>query len=437
MSRDPLAELAESRRREGYGPLAVGLALAIALHLLLLPTFTWVLGDSGHGKQLKNNRAGYVQLSRADWEKNKRIQIDVKGVDPKKRDDEKKKKKDDDEEVEAPGQVVTLPRPKKEERPDLADYAAEYDQKTDRETRSRDQRQHAPAVANRLVQGLPGESLFAEKHDGQSTASTSDRSAGPDGRGRSKAGDSGTDPDDGAGTRMYALEIPKQAAREKLELKFDKDGIFENRSRIPELPGQGDEARVAIGPQKMDAARKPGNGTTGNNAGQGLRGGGNGTEGLPSLAQLTPSSDKLASLAGAPANDYLPEVEVDAETRLNAWRWKHATFFNRVADAIRREWQGGEVLQQNDPVGQVYGFEERMTVVQVTLDRSGNVLDVNVSSPSGANPLDDEAVRAFKEAGPFSNPPPQLFKGGDRFTFSFGFNVSYNRSNFDLKWRPD
>jgi TonB family protein len=168
-----------------------------------------------------------------------------------------------------------------------------------------------------------------------------------------------------------------------------------------------------------------------------MRGGGNGTPGLPSLAELTPTPQNLARLSGAPANDYLPDVEVDAETKLNAWRWKHATFFNRIHEKVSREWHAGEVLSHNEPTGAVYGFEDRMTVLQVTLDRTGNIIDINVQNPSGAYVLDDEAVRAFKHAGPFLNPPPQLFKKGDRFTFLFGFNVSYNRSNFDLNWRPD
>jgi TonB family protein len=188
--------------------------------------------------------------------------------------------------------------------------------------------------------------------------------------------------------------------------------------------------------QPSDYARKDGGGL-GDQAGQGRRGGGSGTAGLPNLAQLTPSVSQLQRLAGAPANDYLPEVEIDAETRLNAWRWKHATFFMRIHEAIRREWQGGEVLGKTDPSGHMYGFEERMTVLRVTLDRDGNVLTVAVAEPSGAFALDDEAVRAFKSAGPFVNPPIALFKGQESFTFQFGFNVSYNRTNFDLNWRPN
>ena len=55
----------------------------------------------------------------------------------------------------------------------------------------------------------------------------------------------------------------------------------------------------------------------------------------------------FAKLAGAPSNDYLPDVEVDAETKLNAWRWKHATFFNRIHEKVSREWHAGDVLSKD------------------------------------------------------------------------------------------
>ncbi len=417
-----------------YGGFAVGLLVAIAVHAIFLTFLGAFIGGGGgqkhkHGVQL-------VRLSRSDWDKNRRIELKIKDARPAGDKDKKKDKKDDD--VTPPGKVVSLPPPDKEERPDTADFASEWNQKVAHETRSRDQMQDAPAITRRLERGALGASeLPRSKADTTSSAPTESEASGPKGAGRALTGDSGTDATDGRGVRMFALEIPKQAAREPLQLKMDIGGVLKNRSAIPEVPGNGDTARLAMGNRPADEAHRTGSGSVGDEAGQGLQGGGNGTHGLPSLADLTPSTTHLARLAGAPANDWLPEVEVDAETRLNAWRWKHATFFNRVADKIRREWQGGQVLSKNDPAGSVYGFEDRMTVVQVTLDRDGKVLDINVEEPSGAVVLDDEAVRAFKDAGPFQNPPSQLFEGNDRFTFLFGFNVSYNRTNFDLDWRPN
>lgn len=420
-------------REPGWHGLLVGLLAALALHALMLPSLGWFL-ESGARAKTEKGGAQLVRLSRATWEQNKRVTLDVKAAAPVPPPEARPEKKPEDDDTRAPGQIVSLPPPEKEERPDTADYASEWNQKVAHETRSRDQRQHAPAITRRLLQGAAGTAALSSAPRPGETALES-VPGGPQGPGRAERGDSGTDADDGAGQRMFALEIPRQAAQEPLQLRIDLDGILRNRTAVPELPGHGDQARVAMGPTPADVAHRPGTGSEGDRMGQGTRGGA-GAPGLPGLDQLTPTPEALARLAGAPANDYLPEVEVDAETRLNAWRWRYATFFNRVADRIRREWEGGKVLAQSDPTGHVYGFEARMTVVQVTLDKSGNVVDVAVAEQSGALALDDEAVRAFKEAGPFPNPPPQLFKGDERFTFSFGFNVSYDRANFDLRWRP-
>jgi TonB family protein len=421
------------RRREGLTGLAVGFVLALALHALIVPALGVFARLRGEGAARRLG-AQVVTLAKEQAKKNRRIQLDVREA-PMPSLEKKERKKEEDDEAEAPGQVVALPPPEKQQKPKVADYASEWEQSTDHETRSRDQRQVAPSITRQLQQGAPGATADLRAAQPRTAAPLGSVTQGPVGPGRSSTGDSGADTSDGRGQRMFALEIPRQAAREQLKLRVDADGTLKNHEAVPEIPGNGETARISVGAAPMDLARKAGN--SGDETGQGLRGGGDGTAGLPSLEQLTPSPSQLARLSGAPMNDYLPEVEVDAETRLNAWRWKHATFFNRIADAIRREWQGGQVLAKDDPAGHVYGFEDRMTVLQVTLDRGGNVVDVNVAEPSGAVVLDDEAVRAFKEAGPFANPPSQLFKGNERFTFLFGFNVSYNRTNFDLDWRPD
>lgn len=422
-----------SPREEGWRGLLVGLLGALAVHAVLLPALALIVQGSDD-RSKEQGGAQLVRLAKDAWEQNRRITLDVTEAARTPPADKHDKKKEE-EDTNAPGQIVSLPPPEKEERPDTADYASEWNQKVAHETRSRDQRQHAPAITRRLAEGAVGVAVAGEaKKPGE--AALESVPGGPTGPGRAERGDSGTDATDGAGQRMFALELPRQAAQEPLRLRIDLDGILHNRTAVPEVPGAGDSARLAMGPIPADVTHRSGTGSEGADAGQGMRGGA-GATGLPGLDALTPSPEQLARLSGAPANDYLPEVEVDAETRLNAWRWRYATFFNRVADRIRREWEGGQVLSKSDPTGQVFGFEARMTVVQVTLDRQGNVLDVAVQEQSGAVALDDEAVRTFKDAGPFPNPPAQLFKSEDRFTFTFGFNVSYDRSNIDLRWRPD
>jgi TonB family protein len=437
VARGGVATILLARRRDGFFGLAFGFVVAVLLHVLLVPAVD-VFGQVRERDPAGRRRTGQLLLLARAPEASRRVELEIKSP-PELPEKEKEKAPEDDD--KAPGQVVSLPPPEKEERPDAADYASEWDQRAAHETRSRDQRQHAQAVTRELQEGrlakvMPAPSSKTPADPVPTPPAPPREASGPAGPGRVTAGDSGTDETDGSGERMFSLEIPRQAAREPLRLRMDAEGLFKNREAVPEIRGNGENARVALGNTPADHARRQGSGGSGADTGQGLLGGGNNTLGLPSLDQLTPSPSELARMSGAPANDFLPEVEVDAETRLNAWRWKHATFFNRIADAIRREWQGGHVLSSNDPAGRVYGFEDRMTVLQVTLDRSGKVVDVNVASASGAIVLDDEAVRAFKEAGPFTNPPAQLFKGRDNFTFLFGFNVSYNRTNIDLNWRP-
>lgn len=429
-----------ARRREGVTGLLLGLVVALLLHALLLPAVGVLLKDEAPRHHERGSGAQLVRLSPAAFDKNRRVEIRIRDAADEERARAERERREE-EEARAPGQVVSLPPPEREERPEQADYASEWDQRAERETRSRDQRAHAPSVTRGLSAGLATKLEHRPSTVPSSPMEGRDREirdgSGPEGPGRATSGDSGTDTTDGQGERMFALEIPRQAAREPLKLRLDPDGLLQNRTAIPEVAGNGDTARVAMGNRPADAARRSGSGGSGFESGQGLVGGGNGTAGLPTLERLTPAAAEILRVAGAPANDWLPEVEVDAETRLNAWRWKHATFFNRIADAIRREWQGGEVLSSNDPAGNVYGFSERVTVLQVTLDRAGHVVEVNVAEPSGAVVLDDEAIRAFKQAAPFANPPSQLFQHGERFTFLFGFNVSYNRTNFDLMWRPN
>jgi TonB family protein len=146
-------------------------------------------------------------------------------------------------------------------------------------------------------------------------------------------------------------------------------------------------------------------------------------------------SDKALSKAiGAPFPDYLENVPEGEKTLLNTKRWRFASFFNRVKRAVAQQWHPGRVYRQHDPTGNVYGFRSRLTVLKVTLDSKGAIKKVTLRKPCGLGFLDDEAVRAFKAAGPFPNPPRRLVdKETGLITFSFGFLFEITRGpNFRI-----
>jgi TonB family protein len=67
----------------------------------------------------------------------------------------------------------------------------------------------------------------------------------------------------------------------------------------------------------------------------------------------------------------------------------------------------------------------------VSLSPKGDLAKIVVTSPSGVRELDDEAVRAFRAAAPFPNPPDGLLKGElITFEFSFHFEIGGARTSW-------
>lgn len=171
------------------------------------------------------------------------------------------------------------------------------------------------------------------------------------------------------------------------------------------------------------------------------------TNGLLAKKDDKPDSPKSALMptwkdagfeGGAPSNDYLRNVQEDTETKLNTAEWNHAPFFNRVKQAISRRWNPNRAIKRNDPQGTTLGHKQRFTQVLASIDREGKLVAIKVLRESGSYFLDDEAMRAFKEAAPFSNPPKALFARRDTFEFPFGFMLTYDKGfKFDLDWRPN
>jgi TonB family protein len=100
-----------------------------------------------------------------------------------------------------------------------------------------------------------------------------------------------------------------------------------------------------------------------------------------------------------------------------------ATFFNRMKRRVHQNWDPVSVWARHDPTGQVYGFKTRVTRVRVTLNPAGDLTKIIVSRSSGVDLLDDEAVRAFRAAQPFPNPPGGLVDASGNITFQFGFHL--------------
>jgi TonB family protein len=324
---------------------------------------------------------------------------DERTLEEKRREEAEKK----EEEAKDPhGQVVDIAKPLVEERPDKADYVSEYDSKVEKQTKGPSGRDRA---------GAPKAPPLA----GEESPAPSEKAAAPplpEGRPDARPGRPGP-------LAMRELERPAGTRGTR------GAGGAEPRAADGELvpPGQRatgerDPARRASGPS--------GEGGTG------------GVPGLPrsdsstGRPNLTASRDMLerAIGRGAGSMDYLKDVDDGESTALNSKKWKHAPFFNRVKRAVANEWHPEVVYVRHDPTGNVYGVKDRVTVLRVHLLPDGKLAAWTVLQSSGVDFLDDEAIDAFRKAGPFPNPPRDLVEtdGQIHFNFAFIFELSGHTS---------
>ena len=272
-------------------------------------------------------------------------------------------------------QIVTIPAPRKEERPREARFLSEYDSKVKKETQARNKR-----VAPRVAAAYNPEPRPVSPPTPQT-------------------------PPKGQDTRKTHKDVEKQLQPTRNALRMrstssSKDARYEaNKGR--------DEKKSEKKPPAKQGSEKS----------RQLK-----------LSDLKLSDKQLSKAIGAPFPDHLGSVPEGKKTLLNTKRWKFSSFFNRVKRAVAQQWKPGRVYRRHDPTGNIYGFRSRLTVLKVTLDSEGNIKKVLIKKPCGLGFLDDEAVRAFKAAGPFPNPPSRLIdKKTQKIVFSFGFMFEITR----------
>lgn len=285
---------------------------------------------------------------------------------------EEERRKKEEEKTRAEGQVVDIPRPVLEQRPDEARYLAEYDSLVKKETRG--PRGQGQGGAREAATPMPPVPVTQPGRPGPPgpLAKTAGREAPPG---------------------PMAMRAPTTPARNDLQpSRFGPDGTI----------GPPGERAPAPAPHEPSRPASPGGG-------------------LPRLT-ATPQQLERALGIGAPGSlDALQDLDEGETTSLSAKKWKFAVFFNRLKRAVAAEWHPDTVYLRHDPSGNIYGVKDRVTVLRVHLNPDGEIANLELLRPSGVDFLDDEAQGAFKRAQPFLNPPPQLVEADGQIHFNFAF----------------
>jgi len=305
----------------------------------------------------------------------------------------------------ASAQIVEITQPKLEIRPDKARYVSEFDSKVDKQTVAR-------ASTDKMV-ARPGATKDQPAREVDDTPKVlqpreTETTQGTPGARPGRAGAAGLLAMRGGGGSLSPLQ------------RLSRDALSSG-ARLPGTDGM----------EPVQGDQKPGGPGPGERGGQGGEGGDGGAR----VPNLRPSEDLLQKMVGGGSVDKLDDAEQGIETALNSRRWKYASFFNRMKRRVAQSWHPAEVYMQRDPTGRVYGSKDRLTVLKVSLTPTGQLADVVVLEGSGVSFLDDEAVRAFRAAQPFPNPPHALVDGGTQLiTFSFGFHFQIDGPS-DSWWK--
>jgi len=280
----------------------------------------------------------------------------------------------------AHGQVVDV-APSADNRPPEKEtrFLADRDNRVDKETRSRhagtklwENTLPAPAAGDPKAKATP-----APGEDGRADAA--------------RAGREGAPP-------RPAPAAPPKPAGEKLALAPRLEGDAAIR-----VPGVSEPLRGA--PDAPGLPRPPG--ATGP-AGEGE----GGERKAGAKVDLRPDAAMLARIAGGPSPDRLDGVEEGEATALNTKGFRYATYIVRVNKAIYSNWDPNGAYQARDPDFRMYPVRDRTTAFEIVLDAGGRLEDVRIVAGSGLDFLDQEILRAVRNAAPFPNPPAGLLQDG-------------------------
>src|SRR5690554_1832150 len=124
-------------------------------------------------------------------------------------------------------------------------------------------------------------------------------------------------------------------------------------------------------------------------------------------------------------NDHIENVPLGDHTYLNTVEYKYYGFYFRIRQKLEQFWGRSiheTALQLMKEKRVIAKNDEHVTALRIVLDTKGHITAIKVLGSSGVRELDDAAIRAFNEAGPFPHPPKGLIVKG-RVVLQWGFVV--------------
>ena len=148
------------------------------------------------------------------------------------------------------------------------------------------------------------------------------------------------------------------------------------------------------------------------------------------LDRPIPASHTASNMAGAPSNDYLPDIASADRTALNAFEHLFASYINRISRYV--SFYADQTLSNARPMVPVTRPKYQMQL-SILIDADGNLAAVQVTSTSGVPAFDEAIQDAFRLAAPFPEPPEQGLNGAGKFPIpDFGFVITFGAARAEM-----
>jgi TonB family protein len=148
------------------------------------------------------------------------------------------------------------------------------------------------------------------------------------------------------------------------------------------------------------------------------------------ISAPAPSSSLDSRMAGAPSNDYLPDVDRSNKTALNAHETLYASWWNRVKHLV--SFYADQTLTNARPRRALRKNKYAM-VLSGLIAADGSLAALDIKSSSGVPEFDEALKQAFHLAAPFPDPPEGA---ADRDGFvhmdGFGFVVMIGSAQAEM-----
>lgn len=122
------------------------------------------------------------------------------------------------------------------------------------------------------------------------------------------------------------------------------------------------------------------------------------------------------------SEDFYPDFKWGPHTYLNVLRYPDTEYIVRLKRVFKRTFNPWRLLAELS-MNQVRDWKKIEVVVGLSIDATGNLIELFVISSSGLPAYDDEALRTIRANSPFSKPPPHFLDKNKIMRIAWTFGV--------------